>query len=125
MTSRQLASSSAAYELKQLGENIVIARKRRKLTQKHLANAAGVTPETIRSLERGNAGISLGTLAMVLLALGQKGCLEKILTPPTDAIGIVIGINDLPKRIRIKKAKNIKKQANLDSYAQIGDYVGF
>jgi transcriptional regulator with XRE-family HTH domain len=125
MASRQLSSFSASYELKKLGDNIAIARKRRKLTQKHLANAAGVTPETIRSLERGNAGISLGTLAMVLLALGEKGCLEKILTPPTDAIGIVIGLNDLPKRVRIKKEKIKKEQAGLSTYTQLGDYVGF
>jgi transcriptional regulator with XRE-family HTH domain len=127
MSSRSLPSASARNELQRLGENIAIARKRRRLTQKHLADAASVTPETIRSLERGNPGISIGTLAMVLLALGERGRLGELLAPPTDAIGMVISVHDLPKRVRTKrKDKAVFSHAEGSARSvQDGKYVGF
>ena len=127
MSSRRLPSTSAHSELQKLGENIAIARKRRRLTQKHLADAASVTPETIRSLERGKPGISIGTLAMVFLALGERGRLGELLAPPMDAIGMVISVHDLPKRVRTKKGDkpDIPGADGKARPVQAGKYVGF
>ena len=127
MSSRYPPSESVRSELLRLGENIAIARKRRRLTQKHLADAASVTPETIRGLEKGKPGISIGTLAMVLLSLGESGRLGEIMTPPTDAIGMVISVHDLPKRVRVKRRAEPKHSSGEGGVRSVqnGKYVGF
>jgi len=89
-------------ELAKLGADITIARKRRRFTQQRLADGAGVNIATIRRLERGDAGVSLGVLAMVLLTLGESGRLGDLLDVAKDGIGLVLAVNELPKRVRAR-----------------------
>jgi transcriptional regulator with XRE-family HTH domain len=98
-----LPSRRAQAELSKLGSDIAIARKRRGFTQKRLAEGAAVSVETIRRLENGESGISIGTLAMVFLTLGVSDRLAGILDSAEDDVGLVISINKLPQRIREKK----------------------
>ncbi|RZK10577.1 MAG: XRE family transcriptional regulator, partial [Flavobacterium sp.] len=44
----------------QLGENIKLARKRRKLTAIQLAERAAIERATLRKIERGDPGVSMG-----------------------------------------------------------------
>ena len=127
MPTKLLPSNSAHAELRKLGEHLSIARKQRRLTIKHLAEAASVAQETIRRLEQGEPGVSIGTLAMVLLVLGENGRLENLLAPATDDIGMVIRIHDLPKRVRTKgKKKQAVSQAESQDVAISGvKYTGF
>ena len=62
--------------LSELGENIRLARLRRKLTTTMLAERAGMTRITLSAVERGEPTVSLGAYAKVLFSLG----LEKDLT---------------------------------------------
>ena len=55
--------------LERLGENLRLARKRRKLTTGQVAERAGISRSTLYHLERGAANSSLGTLLNVLVAL--------------------------------------------------------
>ncbi len=57
-------------ELVRLGENIRLARLRRGLTAELVAERAGMARDTLRALENGEAGVSLGALANVLHTLG-------------------------------------------------------
>jgi transcriptional regulator with XRE-family HTH domain len=121
-----LPSHSARTELRSLGENIAIARKRRRITIKRLAEAASVAPETIRRLEKGEPGISVGTLAMVLLVFGESGRLGNLLTPSIDDVGMIISVHDLPKRVREKGTKKIVPTSENKNHAvRAGKYVGF
>ena len=127
MPPKLLPSNSARAELRSLGENISIARKRRRMTIRRLAEAASVTPETIRRFEKGEPGVSVGTLAMVLLVLGESGRLGALLAPSTDDIGMIISVNDLPKRIR-EKGNNKKptvEAGNQNQAIRDDKYVGF
>lgn len=56
--------------LRGLGENIRLARLRRRIPATSLAERAGMSRPTLRSLERGEASITLGALANVLNSLG-------------------------------------------------------
>lgn len=56
--------------LVQLGENIKLARKRRKYTQKLISDRTGLSRLTIRKIERGEPTVSLGHYVMVLGVLG-------------------------------------------------------
>ena len=102
MKEKVLPSIRAGAELAKLGADIAVARKRRRFTQQRLADGAGVNVATVRRLERGDAGVSLGVLAMVLLTLGESGRLEALLDAAKDDIGLVLGINELPQRVRSK-----------------------
>lgn len=56
--------------LQQLGENITLACKRRKLTQTMLSERTGLSRITIRKIQQGDPGVSLGHYVAVLAVLG-------------------------------------------------------
>jgi len=51
-------------------ERLRLARLRRKLTARQVAERAGMTPATLRNLERGNAGVTMGAYLAVMQVLG-------------------------------------------------------
>lgn len=71
---RKTSQPSAALDeiLKALGENIHLARLRRKISTTMLAERAGMTRNTLRSIERGDSGVTLGAYANVLFCLGLE-----------------------------------------------------
>ena len=103
MIKKLTSSLRADADLRKLGADIAIARKRRRFTQQRLADGAGVNVATIRRLEKADAGVSLGVLAMVLLTLGESGRLGDLIDVAKDDIGLVISINALPQRVRTKR----------------------
>jgi transcriptional regulator with XRE-family HTH domain len=108
MKNATVSSLRADVELAKLGADIGVARKRRRFTQQRLADGAGVNVATIRRLERGDAGVSLGVLAMALLTLGESGRLGNLLDVAKDDIGLVLGVNELPQRVRAKGRSKAK-----------------
>ena len=95
-----LPSLAAQNALRKLGADICVARKRRKMTQRRLADGAGVSLPTIRRLENGEAGVSLATLAMVFVVLGKIRRLADLCDSGRDDIGLLLANQQLPKRVR-------------------------
>lgn len=58
--------------LRALGSNIRLARLRRHLSASLVAERAGMSRPTLRSVERGDVGVTLGAIANVLHALGLE-----------------------------------------------------
>ena len=56
--------------LQTTGENIRLARKRRRWTTSNLAERAGISRGTVVAIEKGTGGVSIGHYAAVLFALG-------------------------------------------------------
>jgi transcriptional regulator with XRE-family HTH domain len=54
----------------QFGARLRLARLRRKLTAKQVAERAGMAPMTLRSVERGGSGVTLGAYVAVMQVLG-------------------------------------------------------
>lgn len=64
--------------LEQLGQNIKLARKRRKLTAAQLAERAGIVRMTLYQIEKGNPGVAMGAYFNVLRVLGLQDDFLKI-----------------------------------------------
>ena len=64
--------------LSTLGENIRLARRRRKLTSQLVAERAGMSRPTLRAVERGSPGVTLGSIANVLHSLGLENDLALV-----------------------------------------------
>ena len=61
-----------------LGENIKLARLRRNYSSILVAERAGISRNTLVSIEKGKAGVSIGNYIQVLFVLGLEKDLEKV-----------------------------------------------
>lgn len=64
--------------LEQMGENMKLARKRRKLTTIQVAERAGIARSTLYLVERGDASVTLGAYFNVLRVLGLQNDILKL-----------------------------------------------
>jgi len=64
--------------LAELGENIRLARRRRGLSAMLVAERSGMSRPTLRAIERGDAGVTLGAIANVLHSLGLEQDLAQL-----------------------------------------------
>lgn len=58
--------------LETMGENIKLARKRRKLTTIQVAERAAINRSTLYEIEKGNASVSMGAYFNTLRVLGLQ-----------------------------------------------------
>lgn len=86
--------------LARLGDRLRTARLRRGLSAKLVAERAGMSPMTLRSVERGGMGVTLGAYAAVLHVLGLDGDLDAVAR--VDVLGRDLQDLALPRRQRAK-----------------------
>ncbi|GAB2880912.1 hypothetical protein GCM10027093_15170 [Paraburkholderia jirisanensis] len=67
---------AGTLRLQQFGERLRLARLRRKLTALQVAERAGMTVVTLRNLERGNAGVTIGAWLAVMQVLGIEADID-------------------------------------------------
>jgi len=97
---------SVKRHLQELGENIRLARLRRRLSASLTAERAGISRPTLRSIERGDPKVTLGAYAVVLMTLGLDKELASIAR--TDVLGKKLQDVNLPVKIRAPRAQKIK-----------------
>jgi transcriptional regulator with XRE-family HTH domain len=64
--------------LEQMGENIKLARKRRKLTSLQVSERAGIARSTLYLIEKGDSSVSMGAYFNVLRVLGLQSDFLKL-----------------------------------------------
>jgi len=64
--------------LEQMGENIKLARKRRKLTALLVAERAGIARSTLYLVEKGDSSVAMGAYFNVLRVLGLQNDFLKL-----------------------------------------------
>jgi transcriptional regulator with XRE-family HTH domain len=99
---------SVARALAALGLNVRLARQRRGLTATLLAERAGMSRPTLRAIERGEPGVTLGALANVLQSLGLEGDLEAI--GRDDPLGRKLDDAQLERRQRVGRPRKAGKR---------------
>lgn len=76
-----------------------MARLERRILIKGFANRVGVSERTVIRLEKGDNGVSVGTLAMTGLVLGELDRVSDFLDPGFDNTALPLDRERLPKRI--------------------------
>ncbi len=69
---------AAKRTMKALGENIKLARRRRRLSTNQVAERANISRSTLWLVEKGEPGVAMGTYLQVLFVLGLEKDLERI-----------------------------------------------
>tara|TARA_R110002073_G_scaffold259596_1_gene422668 strand:+ start:169 stop:555 length:387 start_codon:yes stop_codon:yes gene_type:complete len=122
-------SVSARRALESLGANVKTARLKRRISVKGFAERIGVSESTIARLEKGDDGVSIGTLAMACLVLGEIDRISDFLDAGSDDTGLLLDRESLPKRIDRKRSTSAavggKGQTQSLSESDDDEGVGF
>ena len=70
--------------LARLGENLAIARVRRRESQREWAKRLGVSVPTLIRLERGDSGVAMGIYATALWLIGRAAAIPELAAPAAD-----------------------------------------
>ena len=90
----------AAHALRKLGRDLALARRKRGISTQDMASRLFVSRDTLWRLERGDPTVASGTLATAIFILPLHDRLANLATPGSDALGLSLDENRLPKRIR-------------------------
>jgi transcriptional regulator with XRE-family HTH domain len=71
--------------LKELGENIKLARLRRKFSSEQVSERANISRPTLHSIEKGSESVSIGLYLQVLIVLGLEQ--DLLLLAKDDVLG--------------------------------------
>jgi transcriptional regulator with XRE-family HTH domain len=93
--------------LRQLGSNIRTARLRRRFTTVQVAERAGITRQTLYSIEKGEPTVGLGNYAKTLMVLGLEKDLLQVAAD--DVLGRKLQDAELETRRRAPRRHAIKK----------------
>jgi len=99
----KINSHAADRALKRLGVQLKTARIKRRISVKDFSERIGASQSTVARLEKGDVGVSIGTLAMACLVLGEIDRINEFFDPATDDTGLSLEQAALPKRIGTKK----------------------
>jgi len=94
--------------LEELGENIKLARLRRKLSAEQIAERAGISRSTLWQIEKGLPNVSMGYYAQVLFVLGLEKNLSTMAAD--DALGRKLQDAEILVKKRAPKRKTTKNE---------------
>jgi len=109
-TKSQILLPKVQKSLVELGENIKLARLRRKFSAEQVAERANISRPTLLSIEKGLPSVSIGAIVNVLFVLGlEKDIME---VAKDDKLGrrlqdaSLIVKERAPKRVNVNITKN-------------------
>jgi transcriptional regulator with XRE-family HTH domain len=95
---------AAAQALRGLGENLAIARLRRRESQREWAGRLGCSVPTLLRLERGDPAVSAGLYATALWLMGRAGRLPELAAPVEDRGALEGDVREAIRRRAIRSA---------------------
>ena len=111
---------AASDALRRLGENLAVARVRRKESQRAWAQRLGVSVPTLIRLEQGDPGVSAGIIATALWMMGRSDALPQLADPALDRGALEMDVREALKRRAVRSAASVdarlrKKQGGDES----------
>lgn len=100
---------AARQALAKLGEDITLARKKRRISTVSMSERAFISRGTLYKLEKGDPSVSMGVYATVLFILGLSEGLGSLADRRTDSLGLDIEESRLPKKIQPRGRNRSKK----------------
>ena len=95
---------AASQALRQLGENLAIARVRRRESQRVWAKRLGVSVPTLIRLERGDPGVAIGILATAVWLIGRTAAMADLANPGLDQGALERDVRDAARRRAVRSA---------------------
>jgi hypothetical protein len=99
---------AAAAALRSLGENLAIARVRRRESQRAWARRLGVSVPTLIRMERGDPGVGAGIYATALWLMGRVNALPAVAAPGEDQGALESDVREALKRRAVRSAASIE-----------------
>jgi transcriptional regulator with XRE-family HTH domain len=99
---------AAATALRSLGENLAIARVRRRESQRAWARRLGVSVPTLIRMERGDPGVGVGIYVTALWLMGRVNALPDLAAPAQDQGALESDVRDALKRRAVRSAASIE-----------------
>ena len=90
---------AARRALAKLGEDISVARKKRRISTVSMAERAFVSRSTYAKIEKGDPTVSMGAYATVLAILGLVDGVGDLADRSSDSLGLDLDEERLPQRI--------------------------
>lgn len=100
--------------LHQFGDRLRLARRRRRLSAKQVAERAGMSPMTLRSLERGGSGVTIGAYLAVMQVLGIEKDIELLVK--ADPLGRELQDARLPAVTLPSEKRHKARESPLKAY---------
>ncbi len=104
----------AAGALRQLGENLAIARVRRKESQRAWAQRIGVSVPTLIRLEKGDPTVSMGAYASALWLMGRVQALPEVAAPVADLGALELDVRGARRRRPVRAPASISARLRRD-----------
>lgn len=101
---------AATQALRALGENLAIARVRRRESQRTWAKRLGVSIPTLIRLERGDPGVGVGIYATALWLIGRASSLADLAAPANDRGAIESDVRTAVARRAARSAASAEAQ---------------
>lgn len=95
---------AVAQAMRALGENLAVARVRRRESQRAWAKRLGISVPTLIRMERGDAGVGAGIYATALWLMGRVSALPELAAPAHDRGALESDVRAAMKRRAVRAA---------------------
>jgi DNA-binding XRE family transcriptional regulator len=98
---------AASSALRQLGENLAIARARRKESQRAWAQRIGISVPTLIRLEKGDPTVGMGAYASALWLMGRVQALPDVAAPSADVGALERDVREARRRRTVRSPASV------------------
>jgi DNA-binding XRE family transcriptional regulator len=115
----QTLPPAATQALRALGENLAVARIRRRESQRTWAKRLGISVPTLIRMERGDPGVSVGIFATALWLMGRINALPTVAAPAEDKGALESDVRSALQRRAVRSAASVEARLNRPGAAAI------
>jgi transcriptional regulator with XRE-family HTH domain len=94
--------------LRRLGDNLAVARVRRKESQRLWAQRLGVSVPTLIRMEQGDAGVGMGIYATALWLIGRVAALPDIAAPQHDQGALELDVREAVRKRAVRTPASVE-----------------